>query len=134
MAEKNIEAFAARLGDPNLGEGMLFFSLPRVSLAEVAGHAANMPLDPQKKYHLVTELRDGIDFLCAGPSYAIFLKRLVPIFTRMLEGPPAFMSASLEHVGHTARQRVVPSPPEYADIKTYRGFVIVSSKSSTACQ
>ena len=54
--------------------------------------------DSQKKFHLATELRDNIDLLCTGPGYSIFLKNLVPVFTKMLEGPPAFMSASVEHV------------------------------------
>jgi len=54
--------------------------------------------DAQKKFHLATELRDNIDLLCTGSSYPIFLKKLIPVFVKMLEGPPAFMSASLEHV------------------------------------
>lgn len=56
-----------------------------------------MILDLQKKFHLATELRDNIDLLCSGATYPIFLKKLVPVFMKMLEGQPAFMSASLEH-------------------------------------
>ncbi|KAL6722004.1 transcription-associated protein 1 [Lecanora helva] len=69
--EKNIDAFAARLGDPNL--------------------------ELQKKVHLATEMRDNIDVLCTGTAYPIFLKRLIPVFAKILEGPPAFMSTSSEH-------------------------------------
>jgi len=54
-----------------------------------------MILDLQKKFHLATELRDNIDLLCSGATYPIFLKKLVPVFMKMLEGQPAFMSASL---------------------------------------
>ncbi|MCJ1304891.1 hypothetical protein MMC08_007704, partial [Hypocenomyce scalaris] len=70
MAERNIEAFAARLGDSNL--------------------------DLKGKFNTATELRDNIDILCQGPAYAIFLKKLVPVFMKLLEGPPVFTSTSWE--------------------------------------
>ena len=50
------------------------------------------------KYNLATELRDNIDGFCVGASYAIFLKKLVPVFMKLLEGPPVFTSTSWEQV------------------------------------
>ncbi|KAI4255023.1 MAG: hypothetical protein LQ352_002768 [Teloschistes flavicans] len=70
MAERNIDTFAARLGDPQL--------------------------DIKQKLTFATELRDNIDLLCNGPAYGAFLTKLIPIFTRMLEGPPVFISTSWE--------------------------------------
>ncbi|KAI4289198.1 MAG: hypothetical protein L6R35_001538 [Caloplaca aegaea] len=70
MADRNIDAFAARLGDPQL--------------------------DVKQKLNHATELRDNIDLLCSGPSYAAFLKKLIPVFTKLLEGPPVFVSTSWE--------------------------------------
>lgn len=53
---------------------------------------------PQSKFNNAIELRDSVDLLCTGATYAIFLKKLVPVFTKLLEGPPVFMSTSWEHV------------------------------------
>lgn len=57
--------------------------------------------DLQKKFHLATELRDNIDLMCTGQNYSNFLDKLMPVFKKLLEGPPAFMSASIEHVRST---------------------------------
>ena len=54
----------------------------------------------QKKYNIATELRDNIDILCNGPTYPIFLKKLIPVFMKLLEGPPVFMSTYMEHVSY----------------------------------
>ena len=64
---------------------------------------ADMCAEVQKKYNIATELRDNIDILCSGPTYPIFLKKLVPVFMKLLEGPPVFMSTHMEHVGHTLK-------------------------------
>ena len=65
---------------------------------DVQNSMTNLNVDSQKKFHLATELRDNIDLFCQGSTYAVFLKKLWPVFQKMLEGPPAFMSASFEHV------------------------------------
>ncbi|KAL8682682.1 MAG: hypothetical protein Q9186_001278 [Xanthomendoza sp. 1 TL-2023] len=70
MADRNIDAFAARLGDTQL--------------------------DVKQKLSAATDLRDNIDLLCNGPTYATFLKKLVPIFTKLLDSPPVFISTSWE--------------------------------------
>lgn len=55
--------------------------------------------DLKQKLNVATELRDNIDQLCSGLTYPLFLKRLIPIFEKLLEGPPVFTSTSWEHVG-----------------------------------
>jgi hypothetical protein len=55
--------------------------------------------DLKLKLNVATELRDNIDQLCNGPTYTLFLKKLIPIFVKLLEGPPVFTSTSWEHVG-----------------------------------
>lgn len=57
----------------------------------------------QKKYNTATELRDNIDILCNGPAYPIFLKKLIPVFMKLLEGPPVFMSTYMEHVNYALK-------------------------------
>ena len=51
-------------------------------------------LDPKAKLTPAMELRDNVEFLCSGPLYPIFLKKLLPIFIKILEGPPVFVSTS----------------------------------------
>lgn len=101
MAEKNIDAFAARLGDANLGRGYL-----RSAWGNDYGRrtAADTCAEVQKKYNIATELRDNIDILCNGPTYPIFLKKLVPVFMKLLEGPPVFMSTYMEHVSYALKR------------------------------
>lgn len=98
MAEKNIDAFAARLGDANLGRRCLRSFLDCLGCGRRT--AADTYAEVQKKYNITTELRDNIDILCNGPTYPIFLKKLVPIFMKLLEGPPVFMSTYMEHVSY----------------------------------
>ncbi|KAL9594972.1 MAG: hypothetical protein Q9219_006728 [cf. Caloplaca sp. 3 TL-2023] len=69
MADR-IDTFVARLSDPQA--------------------------DVKTKLNSATEVRDLIDLLCNGPSYAAFLKKLVPVLTKLLEGPPVFISTSWE--------------------------------------
>jgi transformation/transcription domain-associated protein len=51
-------------------------------------------IDPKAKLTPAMELRDNVEFLCTGSSYPIFLKKLLPIFVKILEGPPVFISTS----------------------------------------
>ncbi len=73
-------------------------TLPLASSDRSHRPAADVSLEVQKKYNTATELRDNIDILCNGPAYPIFLKKLVPVFMKLLEGPPVFMSTYMEHV------------------------------------
>ncbi|KAI9827707.1 MAG: hypothetical protein M1819_006908 [Sarea resinae] len=70
MAERSIEIFATRLGDPSL--------------------------DIKLKVTVATELRDAIEFTCQGATYPIFLKKLMPVLIKLLESPPVFISNSWE--------------------------------------
>ncbi len=56
--------------------------------------------DTKVKVTVATDCRDAIEFLCSGPVYLIFLKKLVPVFMKLLEGPPVFISTSWEQVRH----------------------------------
>jgi len=55
-------------------------------------------LDAKAKLTPAMELRDNVEFLCSGPTYPIFLKKLLPIFIKVLEGPPVFISTSMIQV------------------------------------
>ncbi|KAI9662779.1 MAG: hypothetical protein M1829_006123 [Trizodia sp. TS-e1964] len=70
MAEKNIDAFAARLGDPNL--------------------------DIKLKVQIAVELRDSIEYMSIGNLYPNFMKKITPILLKLLEGQPVFISTSWE--------------------------------------
>ena len=72
--------------------------------------AADACAEVQKKYNIATELRDNIDILCNGSAYPIFLKKLVPVFMKLLEGPPVFMSTYMEHVSYTVKLALIMIP------------------------
>ena len=91
MADRNIDAFAARLSDPQAGTVTSCSAL-------VEDLKADNVIDVKQKLNNATELRDNIDLLCSGPSYAVFLKKLIPVFAKLLEGPPVFISTSWEQV------------------------------------
>jgi transformation/transcription domain-associated protein len=44
------------------------------------------------------DIRDNIENYCQGPQYAVFLTHLVPVFLKVLEGSPVFISTSPEQV------------------------------------
>lgn len=64
----------------------------------VSGYVLTVIADLKVKLNIATEIRDNIDQLCTGSSYHIFLEKLVPVFMKLLEGPPVFMSLAWEHV------------------------------------
>ena len=55
---------------------------------------------PELKSRLQTasELRDSIEHLVQGQYYPIFLRAIIPVILKLLEGPPVFVSTSLEQV------------------------------------
>lgn len=59
--------------------------------------------DVKIKVNFATECRDAIEILCSGQLYPVFLKKLVPVFMKLLEGPPVFISTSWEQVGYYMR-------------------------------
>lgn len=76
------------------------YTLHVACLCRCRRSVADACAEVQKKYSTATELRDNIDILCNGPAYPIFLKKLVPVFMKLLEGPPVFMSTYMEHVSY----------------------------------
>lgn len=64
----------------------------------VSGYVLTVIADLKVKLNIATEIRDNIDQLCTGSSYHTFLEKLVPVFMKLLEGPPVFMSLAWEHV------------------------------------
>ena len=94
MAERNIDQFAAKLSDPSTGTPLL----PILMISTALLYAEFALADIKVKLNVATELRDNIDQFCNGPLYANFLTKLMPVFRKLLEGPPVFMSTSWEHV------------------------------------
>ncbi|KAI9818249.1 MAG: hypothetical protein M1832_004465 [Thelocarpon impressellum] len=70
MGDRNVDAYVARLGDPNL--------------------------ELKLKVQIASELRDSIEYLTQGVAYASFLKKMVPVFLKLLEGAPVSISTSGE--------------------------------------
>lgn len=50
------------------------------------------------KVEAATQLRDNLDVFTNPPSYPVFLKRVMPIFINILNGPCIFQSNSNEQV------------------------------------
>ena len=87
-----------------VGESSALHGQPWLAVADQQlTHSAEV----QKKYNTATELRDNIDILCNGPAYPIFLKKLVPVFMKLLEGPPVFISTYMEHVSYAMKLMLV---------------------------
>lgn len=82
MAERNVDVYAARLGDP--------------------------VLELKLKFHIAQELRDSIDFFTQGSQYPAFLKKMIPIFLKLLDSPPVFISTSWEQVSPSMPSCVSP--------------------------
>ncbi|KAG9376483.1 Transcription-associated protein 1 [Pyrenophora tritici-repentis] len=72
MATHNFEAMASKLDDPNS--------------------------DLRAKGTQAIEIRDNIESYCQGQQYGAFLNHLVPVFLRILDGNPVFISTSPEQV------------------------------------
>ena len=97
MAERNIDQFAAKLSDAATGRTHSSHS----DQGSAFLYWTDTYVDVKIKFNVATELRDNTDQFCTGPLYPIFLKKLIPVFKKLLEGPPVFMSTSWEHVSST---------------------------------
>ncbi|KAF2111319.1 hypothetical protein BDV96DRAFT_190671 [Lophiotrema nucula] len=69
-AVHNFEAMAAKLEDPNI--------------------------DLRTKGNQAVDIRDNIESYCQGAQYVKFMENLVPVFLRILDGSPVFISTSPE--------------------------------------
>ena len=54
--------------------------------------------DVKLKLEAANQLKDNLENYTNGQIYANFLKKLVPILTSILKGPPVFVSTSAEQV------------------------------------
>ncbi|OAL46795.1 hypothetical protein IQ07DRAFT_682920 [Pyrenochaeta sp. DS3sAY3a] len=70
MASHNFETMAAKLDDPNS--------------------------DLRVKVTQTVDIRDNIESYCQGQQYSAFLNHLIPVFLKILDGNPVFISTSPE--------------------------------------
>lgn len=68
----------------------LFLVAPLTDCTELA--------ESRVKVEAATTLRDNLDVFTSGPSYPVFLKRVMPVFITILNGPCTFQSTSNEQV------------------------------------
>ncbi|KAI0012803.1 FAT domain-containing protein [Xylariaceae sp. FL0662B] len=66
------------------------------ALEDIARRLSVQETEPKAKLEAATALRDTLDHYTNGPSYPIFLKRVMPIFINILRGPCLFQSTSPE--------------------------------------
>ena len=91
-AHHNFEAMASKLDDPNSG-----MSRNR-RRARILKEFTDLRTDLGAKLTQAIDIRDNIESYCQGPQYAAFLSHFVPVFLKLLDGPPVFFSGSIEHV------------------------------------
>ena len=60
------------------------------------------------------EIRDNIESYCQGQQYSTFLNHLVPVFLKILDGNPVFISTSPEQVSAYVATILQPSDSETA--------------------
>jgi hypothetical protein len=63
-------------------------------------------LDVKVRVEAAAQLRDNLEHYITGPIYSPFLKKLIPIFKNILNGPPVFISTSAEQVRTPRRLKV----------------------------
>jgi len=93
MATLNFEAMAAKFDDSSSGTHTWLRTRMR--------HAPKQQLtdtDVRAKGAQAIEIRDNIESYCQGQSYAVFLHHMVPVFLKILDGNPVFISTSPEQV------------------------------------
>lgn len=73
------------------------FSLSRDRPRNACADDENVP-DARGKVEAATQLRDNLDVFTNMASYSIFLKRVMPVFVNILNGPCIFQSNSNEQV------------------------------------
>jgi hypothetical protein len=101
MAEQHVDSFVSRLGDPGSGGSSSLSSL----LIKSNRLRLTSPSDLKVRLQAATELRDGIEYATQGPLYPMFLNTMLPIIMKLLEGPPVFISTSMEQVRAFTFQR-----------------------------
>ena len=70
--------------------------------------------DLKARANLVEQIRDNFESYGQGPQYAAFLNHFVPVFLKILDGPPSFTSNSPEQVPVPSPQEPEPANPSEA--------------------
>ncbi|KAI8965638.1 hypothetical protein F5Y11DRAFT_275738 [Daldinia sp. FL1419] len=65
-------------------------------LEDIVKRLTTQETEPKLKLEAATTLRDSLDHYTNGPHYAVFLKRMMPLFIIILRGPCLFQSTSPE--------------------------------------
>ncbi|KAK7561566.1 hypothetical protein IWX47DRAFT_824151 [Phyllosticta citricarpa] len=90
MADRNFEVYLNKLVDP--------------------------ASDLKSKTGVATDIRDNIEQCCSGSTYHVFLEKFIPVFLKLLEGQPVFISTSPEQRLRNCileiLHRLPMSPPE----------------------
>ena len=102
-AHHNFESMAAKLDDPNSGTKHLGFPGPPQDEHQNPANRNKHQLtcnyiDLRAKGAQAIDIRDNIESYCQGPQYSAFLNHLVPVFLKILEGEPVFISTSPDQV------------------------------------
>ncbi|KAI1391135.1 uncharacterized protein F4822DRAFT_175206 [Hypoxylon trugodes] len=66
------------------------------ALEDIIKRLTTQETEPKSKLDAATSLRDSLDVYTNGPHYAVFLKRVMPLFIIILRGPCLFQSTSPE--------------------------------------
>ena len=98
-SDRNLDQIANKLDDPGVGRFSLTFCMlftPLSSSCVIDTETDQRYSESKTKWVLATELRDSLESWCQGNTYSQFLNKLVPIFLKILEGQPVFISTSPE--------------------------------------
>ncbi|PGH00581.1 hypothetical protein AJ80_09152 [Polytolypa hystricis UAMH7299] len=99
IMERNIDVYAGKLVDPGL--------------------------DTKVKTNISVELRDSLEQLCSGSSYAVFLAKLWPVFRKILQGDPVFISNSWEQKLRNCILEILHRLPlDLPEVEPYAGDMV----------
>lgn len=83
--------------------------------------------DLRVKLAQAIDIRDNIETYCQGQQYGAFLNHLVPLFLKVLDGAPVFISTSPDQVSSDMHDGPLPR------LICRSGFGTACSRSSTDC-
>lgn len=89
----NLEDAVKRLSTADFGNILSSPSNSRIPGTNLLG------AETRTRIEAATALRDGLDYYTNGQNYALFLRRVMPVFIHILRGPCIFQSNSPEQVG-----------------------------------
>ncbi|QSS58129.1 hypothetical protein I7I51_07552 [Histoplasma capsulatum] len=90
-----------------------------------ATRLADVTIETKTRTNIAIELRDSLEQLCSGPSYAIFLAKLWPVFKKILKGEPVFVSLSYEQKLRNCVLEILHRLPlDLPDVEPYAGDMV----------